>query len=309
MKTNEHQLAPLVVFAFNRPEALRNTLSALKNNPLSSQTNLFIFVDGQRNEIDASKIAKVKDVINQFDGFKSINVSYSDINKGLGASIISGTTKIINQYGKIIVVEDDLYVSPGFLSFMNKMLQEYKDDNRIMQISGYGTKVRCPKSYQCNYYLNKRAHSWTWGTWKDRWNTVDWEVKDYGELVANKAKQKVFNEYGSDLFGMLKGYMEGRNHSWYIRFNYSMFKQGKYTICPIRSLVRNDGFGEEATNCKTYNRYKIDFDNLYYVDYNIPEHIEWNEKLNKQAVKYWSIRYRILGKIMEKILLLRKIFE
>lgn len=296
----EIQLSPIVVMAFNRPDVLKSTLSSLANNNLAKESDLYVFVDGPRDgkKGENGKVARVLEIAKAATGFKSIEVRESPANKGLAKSIIGAATEILNKYGKIILVEDDLYVSPSFLSFMNTMLTAYENDERIMQVTGYSSKINHAERYHSDFYLSGRAHSWSWGTWKNRWDTVDWEVKDYDELATNKAKQKAFCEYGSDLFGMLKGWHDGKNNSWYVRFDYAMHKQGRYCIAPIRSLVRNDGFGPDATHTLTYNRYKIDFNGDTITDWKIPEKLEFNKKLAKHAVRYWSIPYRIYGKLM-----------
>ncbi|RGN42094.1 MULTISPECIES: glycosyltransferase [unclassified Bacteroides] len=300
-------LAPVVVFAFNRSDLLKNTLDSLKTNPLANETNLYIFIDGPRNDADTDKINQVKQIAIDFTGFKEKIIFTSTFNQGLAKSIISGVTKIINKYGKVIVVEDDLYVSKSFLTYMNALLTTYENDERIFQVSGFGVKINVPSGYKYDVYLNNRAHSWTWGTWKDRWDTVDWEVKDYNNLMHDKTKQKAFNKGGSDLYGMLKGFMQGKNNSWYIRFTYSMFLQNRYGVSPIKSLVINDGFRPESTHCNVYNRYKIDFLNEYKQEFSIPPKIEWDSRINKQAKKYWSIPYRIHGKIMTLLIKMKRI--
>lgn len=301
-------LAPIIIFAFNRPEALKNTVSSLLKNEEAQASDLYVFVDGARlnKEREEEKVKAVQDFVKSIKGFKNTQYFFSKENKGLANSIINGTTQIIEKYGKVIVVEDDLYVSSSFLRFMNEMLDRYEKDERIFQISGYGSRIKRPSDYLYDIYLNERAHSWSWGTWIDRWNTVDWDVKDYEELKKSRSEQNKFNKRGSDLFKMLKGYMEGKNNSWYIRFNYSMYKQKRYSINPFRSLVRNDGFNSEATHCNTYNRYKIDFEEKHQGDFIVPIHIEANEAIMKEAVKYWSIPYRIYGKIMTFITKIRK---
>ncbi len=301
MKTKK--LAPIIVFAFNRVDTLQNTIESLKKNKEAKDSELFVFVDGPRLNKYGEKelVLAVQEYVKTITGFKNISYKFSETNKGLAQSIISGTTLVINKYGKVIVVEDDLYVSPCFLTFMNILLNKYRNDQRIFQISGYGLKIKVPAEYKYDIYMHIRAHSWTWATWKDRWDTVDWEVKDYQDLVQNKKKQKAFNKGGSDLFKMLKGYMEGKNNSWYIRFTYSMFLQNKFGICPVKSLVINDGFRSQATHCNTYNRYTVDFFNEYKNDFLIPEQIEWNPIISKKVYKYWSIPYRIYGKMMSII--------
>lgn len=297
---NTNDLSPIAVIAFNRPDALKMALTSLSANPLADQSDLFIFIDGPReNKLgEDEKVSKVKAVAETASGFKSVTIKASEQNKGLAKSIISAATELINQYGKIILVEDDLYLSPSFLNYMNTMLQFYEHDQRIMQITGYCSKFRKPTSYKWDIFLNRRANSWSWATWKDRWDTVDWEVKDYDAFMADSKRQKAFNTYGSGSTKMLKGWKTGKNNSWYIRFHYSMFKQCRFTVSPVRSLVRNDGFSSEATHCKGYNRFKIDFMDNYKENWLIPPRIEWNRKINKRAVHYSTVPYRIYGKIM-----------
>lgn len=297
---HNNKLAPIVVFAFNRVDTLKNTIESLKKNKEAKDSELYIFVDGPRanREGEKEQVYAVQEYVKTISGFKNIQYTFSETNKGLAPSVISGTTTIINRYEKVIVVEDDLYVSPCFLTYMNTLLDKYQNDQRIFQISGYGLKIKVPDDYKYDIYMHIRAHSWTWATWKDRWDSIDWEVKDYPKLVKDKRKQKAFNKGGSDLFKMLKDYMEGRNNSWYIRFTYSMFLQKKYSISPVKSLVINDGFRSQSTHCNTYNRYTVDFFNEFKTEFAIPKQIEWNPIISKKVYKYWSIPYRIYGKIM-----------
>ena len=294
-------LSPIVVFAFNRKDALENTINALRQNKEAEESELYVFVDGARpnKEGESGKVEAVREYVKTITGFKKVIYTFSDKNKGLAPSIIGGVSNVIDKYGKVIVVEDDLVVSRSFIRFMNEMLERYENDSRVMQVSGFGCKLTKPSDYKWDVYLNERGHSWTWGTWKDRWKTVDWEVKDFEQLKASKKLQRAFCKRGSDLYKMLKGYMEGKNKSWYIRFNYSMYKQHRYAVCPIRSLVRNDGFTSEATNCNAYNRYKIDFEEYHEGNFMVPEgKLIPVEQIMRDAVKYWTIRYRIYGKLM-----------
>lgn len=294
-------MSPIIVFAFNRKDALENTIQALLRNEEAKESDLFVFVDGPRHYKagEEAKVQAVRDYVKSIAGFRSVTCSISEVNKGLGPSIISGVTQVIDRFGTAIVVEDDLVVSRSFIRFMNEMLERYENDSRVMQVSGFGCKLTKPSDYKWDVYLNERGHSWTWGTWKDRWETVDWEVKDFEQLKANKKLQRAFCKRGSDLYKMLKGYMEGKNKSWYIRFNYSMYKQHRYAVCPIRSLVRNEGFTSEATNCNAYNRYKIDFEEYHEGNFMVPEgKLIPVEQIMRDAVKYWTIRYRIYGKLM-----------
>lgn len=293
------QYAPIIIFAFNRLDTIKSCVEALRKNSESKESDLFVYVDGARPNVSGedAKVAKVREFAKTIYGFKNITLKFSNSNKGLAQSIISGTTEVVEKYGRVIVLEDDLVAAPGFLSFVNRMLDAYRNDQRVMQITGYCAKIRNHTKYHADYFLSGRASSWSWATWEDRWKTIDWKVLDYDELLNDRSRQNAFCEYGSDLYGMLKGWHDGRNNSWFIRFDYSMHKQGRYCIAPIRSLIRNDGFGESATHTAVYNRYKVDFDTEKTV-WEVSEQLNWNKRLAKEAVRYWSIPYRIYGKII-----------
>lgn len=293
-------LAPIVVFAFNRLDLLKPTIDSLRNNPEAKDSDLIVFVDGPRKDkpSDREKVEKVREYVRGIEGFKSLTYHFAEENKGLAPSIIGGVSEVIKKYGTVIVVEDDLYVSRSFLSFINQMLSQFKDDKRVMQVSGYCPRLNPAYVGKDEAFMNGRAQCWSWATWLDRWETIDWEVKDFERLKSSSTLKKEFNTHGSDLFGMLKGYMEGSLSSWFVRFAYSMHKQGRFTICPTRSLVRNDGFGGEATHCKNYDRYKIDFDADHQGEFKVSSDIHPNPSLMRNAIRYWSMPYRIYGKIM-----------
>lgn len=296
------QYKPIVLFAFNRLEPLMATISSVLYNTEASKSDLYVYVDGAspHKEGEVDKVFAVQEFVKGIHGFKSLHYKFSDTNKGLGPSIIAGVTEVIKEHGAVIVLEDDLIVAKGFLSYMNTMLEAYQHDKRVMQISGFSTKHSAPKGYSYDIYLNRRCESWSWATWVDRWNSIDWEVKDYQDLLSNKPKQRAFNDIGSDLFGMLRGYMEGKNKSWAVRFCYAMFQTGRYAVAPMKSLVRNEGFNGDATNCTMYNRYKYEFNENQIKFVPVP-HIQYIKSIDKSANKYWSICYRIYGKIMSFI--------
>lgn len=287
-------LAPIVIFAFNRPGSLTNLLSDLGRDPLYSRSDKYIYVDGCRNAADEEKQKSVVELAKDSGAV----VTVSDHNKGLGASIISGVSDVVARYGKVIVLEDDLRCIPGFLTYMNQALDTYEPDKRIISVCGYGLKVKRPAGYtDGDVYLSPRSSSWGWGTWVDRWQMVDWGVSDWEQFSHDRRAIKRFNRGGSDMFGMLKGYMEGRNRSWAIRFCYSQYKHGLYSVHPFRSFVDNEGFGDNATNCRQrWSRFKI----VKAVDNQVVTlflQLRPNELIFKQLRWYHSIPLRIVSKL------------
>ncbi len=286
-------LAPIVIFAFNRPDALVRTLDALKKNPLFAESTTYIFIDGPRNDTDKEKINEVRKIAET----ATPNVVCAEKNKGVSVSIIQGFSQIVNKHGVAINIEDDVCPSPGFLTYMNRALEKYRDDERVFSISGYGLKIKKPKDYRGDVYLSVRSSSWGWATWADRWNTVDWDVKDFKLIESDRRMQKAFNRGGSDMYGMLCNYMNGKIDSWAIRFNFSQFLQEKYSVIPFLSLANNHGFGDNATNCKQkYSRFKVECNNSL-DEIVLPDTLEVNNGIIKQLQHYHSIPIRIYSKI------------
>lgn len=285
-------LAPIAIFAFNRPKELANMLASLKRNPLFDESEKYIFIDGPRNDKDAELIKEVEQIAHTV----TANVKVSPQNKGLGSSIIAGVSEVLSQHDSVIVLEDDLRLMPGFLTYVSQALKRFKDDERILAVCGYSLKIKPPKGYDSTVYLGDRASSWGWGTWRDRWGKVDWKVSDWKEFSNDKNAIAQFNQCGSDMFGMLRDYMEGHNRSWAIRFCYHQFKHGLYSVHPVKSLVDNEGFGKAATNCRQkYNRFKIEL--IDSVDLNVNGELEPNKSLMRQLHRYHSIPIRIYSRI------------
>lgn len=291
-------LAPIIVFAFNRPEALKNTIESLLQNEEVKDSDLYIFVDGPRLDkpSDAKKVKQVQEFVNKIYGFKSLHYTFSESNKGLGNSIIEGVSQIINQYGKAIVLEDDLVFAKNFLSYMNQSLDRYEKEKKVFSVCGYSNKVKVPKDYPYDTYFCTRSSSWGWGTWADRWNSVDWELKDWDKYSKMGS---AFNKWGgSDCFRMLHSVKEGWGNSWAIRFCFSQFLQDKLSLFPTVSKVKNNGFDGEGTNCKKWSRFKYEFDSGNNKSLKLPSSISLNPQLYKSAMKYHSIPIRIYSRIM-----------
>ncbi len=288
-------LAPIVIFAFNRPDKLRNLLNSLKQNKLYAESTKFFFIDGPRNDADRAAISEVINIARKESDF----VEAAPSNKGLAKSVIYGISKIVNQYGKIIVLEDDLYCAPLFLEYMNRGLELYQSDPRILSICGYGLKIKRPTNYQGDLFLSVRSSSWGWGTWADRWNQVDWELNDWTSLKDDKAIKRGFNKGGSDMFGMLAAYKAGQNNSWAIRFCFHQFRKGLYSVHPFQSLIENDGYGMDASNCRqTYSRFKVNFNNSTDISsIQFPPQLTSSEKIHKSLRHYHSIPLRLYSKL------------
>ena len=160
-------LAPIAVFVYNRPEHTRRALESLSRNPLAAESDLVIFSDAARKPEHQQDVGLVRALIRDVAGFRSVRIVERERNLGLASSIEDGVGKLCDEQGKVIVVEDDLVVSPKFLSFMNRALERYRDEPRVMQVSGYMFPGTFNSSAEALFL--PLISCWGWGTWKRAW--------------------------------------------------------------------------------------------------------------------------------------------
>lgn len=243
--------APVIIFCYRRK--INKLIYSLSRNKESSNSKLFIFSDGFKSNLDEHDVLNVRKSLKKIKNFKSVSIIESDKNNGLANSIIKGVTSVINKFGKAIILEDDLIVSPYFLNFMNNSLNFYKKNKHIWSISGFSPPINYPKNYREEVFLSLRSTSWGWATWLNRWDKVDWSLKNFNQFKKNKNKIKQFEEGGNDLFKMLELQYLGKIDSWAIRWCYSQFLNSAYSITPKTSMIQNIGFGD---NFSTHNKGK-----------------------------------------------------
>lgn len=294
---DKFNLAPICLFVYSRLDETIRTVESLQHNDLVEQSSLYIFSDGPRTDSDVPKIQEVRKYIHNITGFASVTIFESEGNKGLANSIISGVSQIVNEFGKVIVLEDDLVLSTNFLIFMNDALTFYEDKQRVMSISGYSFDLKYPSNYTSDVAFSLRFASWGWATWKDRWAKVDWEVKDISYFKWNVFKQIKFTLGGSDLCRMLFRQVHGKIDSWAIRFAYHQYKYGLLDVFPVKSKVVNIGFTSQATHTKSISaRFKNVIDNTGKTNFVFLNKIKINWIIVAQFYKHYSFINRLKDK-------------
>lgn len=244
------QLAPVVLFVYNRPTHTEKTIRALRDNVLSINTILYIFSDGPRKEKDVKLVSEVRKIINTITGFKEIVVIESPINKGLANSVINGVTAILKKHENIIVLEDDIECSPFFLEYMNSNLNTYEGRDEIWSISAYCPNIKLPKSYKNTQFLTRRVSSWGYATWRDKWEKSIWDINEIEGKFCNKEYLYSMDiTGGKDLSPMLIRLIHGDVDSWAIRWQLSCYNNKCYVIYPNKSLVRNIGMDGSGVHC------------------------------------------------------------
>jgi len=250
--------APVILFAYNRPWHTLQTLQSLKKNVLASESTLFIYIDGPKKEASdeqRNKIDEVKQICGQEKWCGEVQIIQSEDNKGLSASVMSGVTEIVNRYGKVIVLEDDLVSDIYFLKFMNDTLEMYEKDESVVSVTGYIYPI--PEKLPETFFL-KGADCWGWATWKRAWDLLELDGKMLLSELNEKKLANDFNFYETYPYTqMLEDQVQGKNNSWAILWYASAYLKNKFTLYPGFSLIQNIGNDNSGTHSHNTDKFHV----------------------------------------------------
>ena len=240
------EFAPIVVFAYRRPDHLRSCLESLLATPEASASPLVIFCDGPRGDFELDAVERTRNVARSVTGFASIQVIEAEHNQGLAESVIGGVSRVLQEYESVVVVEDDLLVSEDFLAYMNEGLMLYRDDDRVVSIHGFLPTVdtQLPQSF-----FLRGADCWGWATWRRAWVAADWDGPSLLARLRVHPDRERFDFGGAyPYLQMLQDQVDGKVDSWAIRWYASAFLCDRYTLHPGVSLVTNIGMEGSGTH-------------------------------------------------------------
>jgi len=247
-------LAPIALFVYNRPHHTQRTLKFLQQNELAEESRLFIFSDGAKGLQDEEKVAEVRSIIKKIDGFKSVRIFEKKENSGLANSVIDGVTKLINDYGQVIVFEDDLVSSPHTLTYFNDALERYRNEEKIMHIGAYMYPLPTKNLPQSFFF--RAATSWGWATWERAWKNFEPNIDTLISQFDHKKRAAFSIDNTMNFWKQMQEFKKGKNNSWAIRWYASIFLKGGLTLNPSQSLVNNighDGTGVHSGINDIYN--------------------------------------------------------
>ena len=247
------ELSPIVLFAYNRPHYLLKTLQSLKSNAESKESKLFIYCDGPKPNCPETTLRQI-DEVHAISGSEKwcgeVNVIISPINKGLAPSIIDGVREVVNKYGKVIVLEDDLVVSKFFLKYMNEALDKYENQDRVASVTGYNFPINLPTGpeFKETFFL-KATSTLGWGVWKRSWDIFNGDAVALLNEIKSRKLSYEFNFNNSyPYIRMIRNVISGKISAWGVRWYASVFLKDKLTLFPSYSLVNH--IGNDGTNVK-----------------------------------------------------------
>ncbi len=238
-------LAPIVLFVYNRPIHTRQVLESLQACSLSGESTLFIFFDGPKTNAtaaDLQNIEKTRSVIGEKQWCGTVNILTNEKNRGIDESIVAGVSQIIEQSGKVIVLEDDLIPANCFLEFMNQALTVYKDHKNVYSVNGF----MFPTGYgKAETVLLPLTSSWGWATWKDRWTDFKFDAGNPIFLSGNSFINQRFNLPGINYAELMLRHKECWDINWY----FHVFKRNGLGVFPSQTLIKNIGFDGSGVHC------------------------------------------------------------
>jgi len=255
-KIMEKKLAPIVLFVYNRVDHTEKTLQALEKAMLANQSEIFIISDGAKTSEHVATVQRVRSIIRKPWRFKKIHVIERSKNLGLAQNIIIGVSDIIQQYGKIIVLEDDLVVSPFALQYFNDALDLYQHTDSVMEISGYMYPVKNPSDLPESFFF-RVANSWGWATWARAWQHFNANID---ELVSDFTAEQIhqFSIEGKENFWkQVQEFKAGKISSWAIRWYASVFKKNGLVLYPRNSMTQNIGNDGSGTHTASESTYQV----------------------------------------------------
>ena len=290
--------APILLFTYNRLAHTRRCVEALLKNSLATESELFIYSDGAKDDTQQAAVNEVRYYIHNIRGFKQITIIQRDENWGLARNIIDGVTTQVNRYGKVIVLEDDLVVAPYFLQFMNDALETYKYEPKVghIQACDFTQEPTLPDTFFIRW-----TGSWGWATWDRAWKHFNPNGQELLQELEERKLTYTFDFNGKYGYTrMLRRQIAGKNNSWAIRWNASLFLKGILSLNAGRSLVQNEGFDGSGTHCGGGGLYAstLHLDRLPVTPISP---IEENTKARQAYVRYYARTNSFWAKAIRRI--------
>jgi hypothetical protein len=237
---------PVLFMVFNRPETTVRVFETIRQ---VRPTKLYVAADGPRlNKNEINKIEEVRNIATKVDWPCDVKTLFQNENLGCKIAVVTAIDWFFKNEREGIILEDDCLPDITFFRYCSEMIERYREDSRIAIISG--TNIYKTRSNEESYYFSKRPEIWGWATWRRVWSKYDQEMKCLGELITNKNFVQSFDsgndyEYWKKILERVKN---GKVNTWDAQILYLLFCEGMLSIHPSENLVKNIGFGVEATH-------------------------------------------------------------
>jgi hypothetical protein len=251
---------PVLLLAFNRRDTTQRVVDALR--PVRP-ARVFFAVDGPRpgNAGEAESVAAVRRLAEQMDWGCEVRTLFQDANLGCKLAVSQAISWFFSEVESGIILEDDCVAHPSFFPFAAELLDRYRNDERIMMVSGDNFQQGRRRT-DYSYYFSRYTHIWGWATWRRAWRLYDhsmaaWPEMRQGGWLMDILGERKAADYWTRIFDDTHG---ERNTSWAYRWTFSAWSHSALTILPNVNLVSNIGFGDQATHTKRHDEFMASLD-------------------------------------------------
>ncbi|MBD2579002.1 glycosyltransferase family 2 protein [Oscillatoria sp. FACHB-1406] len=242
---------PVVLFVFNRPDLTEIVFNAIAR---VKPKTLFVIADGPRFPEEVELCKKTREIINKVDWKCELFTDFSEVNLYATPRIHSGLNWVFSQVEEAIIFEDDCLPSDSFFTFCEELLSRYRNDDRIMHISGNNFQGSHPRT-SYSYYFSKYLHGWGWASWRRAWKHLDLSMKTWSEFKQEGLLDLVCEDRWEKLYWIQvfdRCFTDG-HFEWDYSWLYTGWSQNRLSIIPNVNLVSNIGFRADATHLKNGN--------------------------------------------------------
>lgn len=240
---------PILFLIFKRPDVTAQVLAAIRQ---AQPSKLYIAADGARPDKDgeAEKVAQTRElVLNGIDWPCEVKTLLRETNLGCRMAVSSAIDWFFEHEEEGIILEDDCLPDQSFFRFCEELLEYYRDDMRIMSISGNNFQQGQQRG-QYSYYFSQLPHCWGWATWRRAWRLYHTSIEHFEEIMAEPSYREfthhaLFNQFRYN--NIVKAYRKEID-SWAYLWGFATAVNHSLTILPQKNIVKNIGFGGDATH-------------------------------------------------------------
>jgi hypothetical protein len=244
---------PVALFLFNRPGPTRRVMSCIARQ---RPRTLLLIADGPRNADEQCLTDAARDALGRIDWPCDVRINFSDQNLGCRRRMSSGIDWVFSQVPEAILLEDDCLPDDSFFPFCTELLQRYRDDDRVMMISGNNFQ-QGQRVGEAGYYFSAITHIWGWATWRRAWKQYDVQMSRWPELRDGSLLDELLPEprVASYFRRVLDDIHDGKVDTWDLQWQFTAWAHGGLAVLPQTNLVTNLGFGPDATHTRKATKY------------------------------------------------------
>ena len=292
---------PIVLIIFKRSQSVKKIIDILR---IFKPTNIYVIADGPREINEKSDCKKAREEIDKIDWNCSISKNYSLKNLGLKKRFKSGLDWVFENESKAVILEDDCIPDPSFFKYCDELLTKYKNNKKILTISGNNFNFTEESELKNSYFFSKYPLIWGWATWKRTWDLYDEDISDWNinktKWLDKIYKSKTIKKYWKLIFNKLS---KEEINTWDYQLTYLSLKENGLNIIPSINLVKNIGVDSKSTNINKKSRNTNLRANKIKFPLNHPKKISTQENIESKIEERCYLNSRIKVSLFIKSIL------